>query len=143
MTINDQFVRFVPSALSKTDRQTHLGPPIVVFRLIDDEISRCPVASLEELLRAHALKGIVHDYLFTSLKAPFSRISTSALASSIALTLGAAGIVAPPSSTRHMSVSDAFLRGCDISAVLHAVDWSGVRTFYRHYLRPPGRASFM
>ena len=32
-----------------------------------------------------------------------------------------------------MSVSDAFLRGKDIAEVLHAGDWSGAQTFYRHY----------
>ena len=46
-----------------------------------------------------------------------------------------AGIVAPPISTRAMSVSDAFARGEDFAKVLHTGDWSRTRAFYLHYLQ--------
>ena len=134
-------VRFIPSALSKTDRHSHLGPPITISRLDSEDTSFCPVSSLDALLRMRQELGIRHDYVFCDFRHPHAKISSAAFARRLAWPLRRAGISAPPSSTRSVSVSDAFARGVDLEAILNAGDWSGAQTFYRHYLRPSS-ASF-
>ena len=134
-------VRFIPSALSKTDRHSHLGPPISISRLESDDATLCPVASIDALLQARQDLGIRHDYVFCDFLHPHAQISAAAFARRLAWPLRRAGISAPPSSTRSVSVSDAFARGVDLAAILNAGDWSGAQTFFRHYLRPSS-ASF-
>ena len=135
MIINSDFVRFIPSALSKTDRQTYLGHPIVIRRLPPDE-DMCPVLALEGFLAVRRPLSTSHDYVFCDFRHPHRPISASAFASRLSWCLRKAGISAPPGSTRATSVSDAFKRGVDISEILRAGDWSGASTFFRHYLRP-------
>ena len=52
--------------------------------------------------------------------------------------VGRSSLVAPPGSTRHISVSDAFARGAAVQDCLAAGDWTGVQIFFitRHYLCP-------
>ena len=138
MIINADCVRFLPSRLSKTDRPDHLGPPIIVRRLpafSGDDVSLCPVASLEEFLESRRSLHIAHDSLFCS-SSPHSPISTASFSDLLRWTFRRAGISAPPGSTRSISVSDAFARGVGVQDCLAAGDWSGARTFFRHYLRP-------
>ena len=52
------------------------------------------------------------------------------------LELLCARIIAPPDSTRLVSVSNAFACGASISDCLTAGDWLGPRTFFHHYLHP-------
>ena len=137
MIINDSHVRFLPSRLSKTDRQRHLGPPILIDRLPDD-VSLCPVAAIEELLRLRRAQNIAHRFLFSSLSAPHPPISVSSFSGLIRWVFRRAGIAAPPGSTRATSVSDAIARGVCVDDALRAGDWTSVQTFYRHYLRPSG-----
>ena len=137
MSISSEQVRFLPSRLSKTDRQRHLGPPIVIRRLPPPD-PHCPVASLEELLRSRAALGIRHDYVFSSSLAPHDPISVASFSGLLRWAFRRAGIAAPPGSTRAISVSDAVARGVSIEEALRAGDWSGAGTFYRHYLRPSG-----
>ena len=136
MIISPDRVRFIPSRLSKTDRQTHLGPPIVILRLpVSTDDSRCPVAALERLLQQRRDKGISHDFLFSSSSPPHSPLDTSGFSDLLRASFRRAGIVAPPGSTRAISVSDAFARGSSLDDVLQAGDWSSARTFFRHYCR--------
>ena len=135
MTLNDDFVRFIPSRLSKTDRQNYLGHPIVIRRLPSDT-SVCPVAALEDFLAVRRTLTASHDYLFCDFRPPHSKISTPAFARRLTWCLSKAGISAPPGSTRATSVSEAFRRGVAIPEILRAGDWSGASTFFRHYLRP-------
>ena len=136
MTSTSDELRFVPSRLSKTDRQTHLGPPIVVKRLPDPDSSLCAVKALEDLLRMRSTLDLDHDFIFFQFKRPYERVSSATFSQRLAWALKAAGISAPPGSTRSVSVSDAFARGVDLDSILRAGDWSGAQTFYRHYLRP-------
>ena len=141
MSRSSSGIRFIPSALSKTDRHSHLGPPISISRLDSDDASLCPVSALDALLQARQDLGIRHDYVFCDFRHPHAQISSASFARRLAWPLRRAGISAPPSSTRSISVSDAFARGVDLEAILIAGDWSGAQTFYRHYLRPSS-ASF-
>ena len=137
MSIDGAAVRFIPSTLSKTDRQTHLGPAIRIPRLpASNDASPCPVAALEALLQKRRDLDIPHDYVFSSSSSPFTPISVSGFSALLRSSLRRAGISAPPGSTRSISVSDAFARGVSIDAVLLAGDWSAAQTFFRHYLRP-------
>ena len=135
MTLNDDFVRFIPSRLSKTDRQNYLGHPIIIRRLPTD-VSMCPVAALEDFLVVRRSLTDSHDYVFCDFRPPHSKISTPAFARRLTWCLRKAGITAPPGSTRATSVSEAFRRGIAIPEILRAGDWSGASTFFRHYLRP-------
>ena len=67
---------------------------------------------------------------------PFSPLSTKAFSELLRWASGRANIDAPPGSTCHISVSDALARGANVSDCLAAGDWTGVQTFFRHYLRP-------
>ena len=81
MIINADHVRFIPSTLSKTDRQTHLGPPILVRRLpASDDASLCPVAALEALLQRRSDLGIGHSFVFSSASDHHVPISTPGFA---------------------------------------------------------------
>ena len=135
MIINSDYARFVPSTLSKTDRQTYLGHPIIIRRLPPDG-EMCPVSALEDFLAFRRTLSTSHDFVFCDFRLPHRPISTSAFADRLTWCLRKAGISAPPGSTRATSVSDAFKRGVDISEILRAGDWSGASTFFRHYLRP-------
>ena len=136
MIISTSGVRFLPSSLSKTDRDSHLGPPLIVSRLPAADSAICPVSSLEALLRHRLDLGIEHDFIFSQFRPPFARLSSAGFARLIAWALKSAGISAPPSSTRSISVSDAYARGVNVEDILRAGDWSGAQTFFRHYLRP-------
>ena len=137
MSIDGAAVRFIPSALSKTDRQTHLGPAIRILRLpTSDDASPCPVATLEALLQRRRELRISHDYVFSSSSSPHTPISVTGFSALLRSSFRRAGISAPPGSTRSISVSDAFARGANINEVLLAGDWSAAQTFFRHYLRP-------
>ena len=137
MSIDGAAVRFIPSALSKTDRQSHLGPAIRITRLTaSDDVSPCPVEALEALLAKRRELDISHDFVFSSASSPHVPISVAGFSALLRSSLRRAGISAPPGSTRSISVSDAFARGANIDAVLLAGDWSAAQTFYRHYLRP-------
>ena len=136
MSSSNSGLRFLPSALSKTDRDNHLGPPISVSRLDSGDKALCPVTSLEDLLSLRQSLNIAHDYIFCQFRPPFKRVSASVFSRRLAWPLREAGISAPPGSTRSISVSDAFARGVDLKAILSAGDWSGAQTFFRHYLRP-------
>ena len=136
MTSTMDELRFIPSCLSKTDRQTHLGPPIVVTRLPDSDSSLCAVKALEDLLRIRSTLQLDHNYVFFQFKPPYEKVSSATFSQRLAWALKSAGISAPPGSTRSVSVSDAFACGVDLESILRAGDWSGARTFYRHYLRP-------
>ena len=65
MIISPDSVRFLPSQLCKTDRQTHMGPPILIRRLPPSS-PHCPVAALEDLLHSRTFLGIRHNYVFSS-----------------------------------------------------------------------------
>ena len=140
MSISADRVRFLPSQLSKTDRQTHMGGPIIVQRLSPPG-PRCPVAALEDLLRSRTALGIRHVHIFSSLSPPHGPISVSSFSDLIRWAFRQAGVAAPPGSTRHISVSDAVARGVSIDEALRAGDWSGAGTFFRHYFRPSGSSS--
>ena len=139
-------VRFIPSRLSKTDRPSHLGPPILIRRLPvpaanSSDISKCPLASLEHLLRLREENNIQHDYVFSASAPPHPPIDTAGFSSLIRASFKRAGIAAPPGSTRSISVSDAFARGSSVDQVLQAGDWSNARTFFTFYGRPSASAS--
>ena len=139
MIINPESVRFLPSQLSKTDRPDHLGPPILIRRLpafSGGDASLCPVSALEDFLSFRRSLAIAHDYLFSSTTPPFSPLSTATFSGLLRWSFRRAGVDAPPSSTRHISVSDAFARGAGVQDCLAAGDWTGVQSFFRHYLRP-------
>ena len=137
MIIDGDKVRFLPSRLSKTDRQSHLGKPIEVFRLpASQDASVCPVEVLEEYLQRRQELDVTHDYVFCAFDLPHGPISTAVFSDRLRWVMRRAGIVAPPGSTRSISVSDAFARGVDLAEVLRAGDWSRASTFFRHYLRP-------
>ena len=135
MIINADFARFIPSSLSKTDRQTYLGHPVIIRRLPPGE-DMCPVLALEDFLAARRPLSTTHDFVFCEFPPPHRPVSTSAFADRLTWCLREAGISAPPGSTRAISVSDAFKRGVAMSEILRAGDWSGASTFFRHYLRP-------
>ena len=112
MILSDDKVRFLPSKLSKTDRQSHLGPPIVIMRLPPtSDNSPCPVEALRELLRFRSKLHLSHDFIFTSCAPPFKPLSTAAFSDLLRACFRRAGISAPPGSTRAISVLDAFARG--------------------------------
>ena len=134
--ISPDNVLFLPPQLSKTDRQTHMGPPILIRRLPPSS-PHCPVAALEDLLARTSL-GIRHNFVFSSPSSPLQPISVSAFSNLIRWAFSQAGIDAPSSSSRHISVSEAVAHGLPIDEALRAGDWSGASTFFRHYFRPSG-----
>ena len=139
MIINADCVRFLPARLSKTDRPDHLGPPIVIRRLpafSGDDVSLCPVASLEDFLLFRRALAIPHDSLFSADSSPYPPLNTASFSNLLRWAFRRAGIDATPGSTRSISVSDAFARGVGVQECLVAGDWSGANTFFRHYLRP-------
>ena len=141
MILSDDNVRFLPFKLRKTNRQSHLGPPIVIIRLPPTSgNSPSPVEALQELLRFRAKLHLSHDFLFTSCAPPFNPLSTAAF-SDLRACFQRADISAPPGSYRAISESDAFARGASIDEVLHAGDWSSAATFFAHYLRRSASAS--
>ena len=78
MIIDDSKVRFLPSCLSKTDRQRHLGAPITISRLpASSDASVCPVVVLEAYLRHRAELHVAHDYVFCGFRAPRDPITTA------------------------------------------------------------------
>ena len=139
MKISPQNVRFIPSQLSKTDRQTHLGPAIIIQRLPEtDDNSICPVAALERLLEKRRDLNIEHDFIFSSVNPPHPPLTVAGFSDLIRDSFRRADIAAPPGSTRSISVSDAFARGASVGDVLLAGDWTCARTFFRHYCRTSG-----
>ena len=137
MTLSPEKVRFLPPRLSKTDRQTHLGPPIEISRLPrSTPQSPCPVEALEALLSFRSRLSILHDNVFSLPSSPSVPIDVAHFSALIKDCFRRAGVSAPPGSTRHMSVSDAFAKGASIEDVMRAGDWSAASTFYTHYLRP-------
>ena len=115
MTISADKVRFIPSRLSKTDRQNHLGPAIVINRLPSPSPqSPCPVVALESLLLLRISLNIAHDHIFSMPHPPFVQIDVGHLSSFIKECFRHAGASAPPGSTRSISVSDAFAKGASI-----------------------------
>ena len=62
MIIKADSVCFLPSRLTEIDHPDHLGPPILIWRSLDN-IFLCPVASLEDFLELWRSLGIAHDYL--------------------------------------------------------------------------------
>ena len=136
MIVDDSKVRFLPSRLSKTDRQRHLGAPITISRLpASSDASVSPVVVLEAYLRRRAELHVAHDFIFCGFRSPRDPISTTVFSDRLRWVMRQSGIVAPPGSTRATSVSDAFARGEDLATVLRAGDWTRARTFFRHYLR--------
>ena len=136
MTASTSSIHFIPSFLSKTDRQTHLGLPITLTWLGGSDSSLCPVETLETLLQMRHELSFGHDYIFCQFRHPYKKVSTSSFSKRLSWALRYAGITAPPGSTRAVSVSNAFARGMDMATILDAGDWSSAQTFYRHYLRP-------
>ena len=132
MTILGHAVRFIPSALSKTDRPGHMGPPIYIYAFEADP-SLCPVASIRSLLAARDHLGLSHSFLFFDASSPFGPLTTSGLRRLLARVLRLAGVHAPPGSTRAASASAAFLRGAKLADVLRAGDWSHQTTFFDFY----------
>ena len=141
MTFAPDQVRFIPSRLSKTDRQTYLGPSISISRLPASDSASCPVSALEALLRWRTSVDVSHNFVFSSPTPPHSLISVSAFSNLLRWAFRQAGVNAPPGSTRHVSVSDAFARGANLEEVLRAGDWSRAQTLFRHYLRPTSSVS--
>jgi hypothetical protein len=136
MVIDEEKARFLPSCLSKTDRQRHLGAAFSIARLpVSSDASVCPVEVLETYLRRRAELHVPHDYVFCGFRAPRDPLSTAAFSDRLRWVMRHSGIIAPPGSTRATSVSDAFARGDDLAAVLRAGDWSRAGLFFRHYLR--------
>ena len=116
----------LPSQLSKTDRRTHMGPPILIRRLPPSS-PLCLVAALEDLLHSRTFLGIRHIYVFSSLSSPHHPISVRLSPTSFD----------GSSSTRHFSASEAVARGLSIDDALRAGDWSGASIFFRHSLVRP------
>ena len=136
MILDGEKVRFLPSRLSKTDRQRHLGAAFSIARLpASSDASVCPVEVLEAYLRRRAELHVQHDYVFCAFRSPRDPITTAAFSDRLRWVMRHSGIVAPPGSTRATSVLDAFARGDDLAAVLRAGDWARAGTFFRHYLR--------
>ena len=135
MILDGEKVRFLPSRLSKTDRQRHLGAPVTISRLpASSDASVCPVVVLEAYLRRRAELHVAHDFVFCGFRVPQDPISTTVFSDRLRWVLRQSGIVAPPGSTRSTSVSDAFARGEDLATILRAGDWKRARTFFRHFL---------
>ena len=137
MTLSAHAVRFIPSALSKTDRPGHMGPPLLVYAFPADP-SLCPVRSIQSLLAVRDSLRLSHTFLFFSSSPPFGPLSASGFRRLLARVLRLAGVHAPPGSTRAASASAAFLRGADLADVLRAGDWSNALTFFHHYCRDIG-----
>jgi hypothetical protein len=70
--INDDFMQFVPSSLSKTDRACHFGPPIRL-KAWKEDASICPVAITCALLTERVNLDIPHDCVFFDIHHPSSR----------------------------------------------------------------------
>jgi hypothetical protein len=84
MSSTSDELRFLPSCLSKTDRQTHLGPPIVIKRLSGSDSSLCAVAALEDLLQLRSSLQLDHDYVFFQFKPPYEKVSTASFSQRLA-----------------------------------------------------------
>ena len=77
---------FVPTRLSKTDRHDHMGPAIIVYRLVDSP-ALCPVEATEQLIAARAALNINHDFLFCADSPPFAPLTASTFSRRIAWVL--------------------------------------------------------
>ena len=135
MIINADSVRFLLSRLSKTDCPDNLGPPILIQHLpafSRDDVSLCPLASLEDFLEFRRSRGRARLSLFSFFFYAFINCCVIKL---LRWAFRRPGIIAPPSSTHHVSVLDAFNRGAGVSGCLAVGDWTGVGTFFRHYLQ--------
>jgi hypothetical protein len=134
MIFDQGFVLFIPTHLSKTDRQRHLNPPIIIKPWSEDQCI-CPVESINDILRWKVRLSIPHSSLFFSASRPYAPLSAGQFAALISGCLSEAGISPPPGSTRSISASLSLARGMDITDVLGLGDWSSQRTFFRFYAR--------
>ena len=132
LILGDDFIRFIPARLSKTDRQSHLGPPIVIKPWKEDR-SICPVDAVRHILSERRRLEISHSQLFFDWNAPFEPMDTLKFSRCIKWCLDQAGIQAPPGSTRSIASSVAYARGASIGDVLGLGDWSSSQTFFRFY----------
>ena len=131
MTSTMDELRFIPSCLSKTDRQTHLGPPIVVTRLPDSDSSLCAVKALEDLLRIRSTLQLDHNYVFFQFKPPYEKVSSATFSQRLAWALKSARI-SPPGFYSVCFRPDALARGVDLEPILGA----GVGPARGHCIRP-------
>jgi hypothetical protein len=109
--INDDFVQFMPSSLSKMDRAGHLGPPIRL-RAWKEDASICPVALTCTLLTERVHLDIRHDRLFFDIQRPDAEMSLKSFRRCIRWCLQDAGIEAPQASTSATAASSPLVAAC-------------------------------
>jgi hypothetical protein len=130
--INDDFVQFVPSSLSKTDRAGHFGVPIRL-KAWKEDASICPVALTRAILTERVNLDICHDRLFFDIQRPDAKMSLESFQRCIRWCLQDAGIEAPPGSMRATVASSPLGHGVSMADILHLGDWSSSSTFLRFY----------
>jgi hypothetical protein len=130
--INDDFVQFVPSSLSKTDCAGHIGLPIRL-KAWKEDTSIFPVALTRALLIERVNLDIRHDRLFFNIQRPDAEMSLESFRRCIRWCLQDAGIQALPGSTPATAATSAFGRGVAMADILHLGDWSSSSTFLRFY----------
>jgi hypothetical protein len=126
-----------PLGVGKTDRPSHIGPPIVVEAFLK-EPQLCPVYYLNAYVRrTQKHRQPAATKLFLATRRPFAPVSPQTQARWLRELLALLGVVKPQArSVRSVGSSTAAQANLDISRIMVAADWSRLATFARHYFRP-------
>jgi hypothetical protein len=130
--INNDFLQLVPASLSKTDRVTHLAPPIRLRAWKEDE-SICLVALTHAILAERVVLDIRHERLLFNIHRPDTVMSLKSFQGCISRCLQDAGIEAPSGSMHATAASSVLGRGVSMADILRLGDWLSSSTFLRFY----------
>jgi hypothetical protein len=122
------YVRFVPSRLTKTDRPGHLAPPFYVKPWKDD-LCVCPVETIRLILKERDRLHLQHSTVFFSWTFPHKPLDAAAFERCLLK----AGIQAAPGSTRSVAASTALAAGASLGDVLGLGNWSNASIYFRFY----------
>jgi hypothetical protein len=127
-----EFLRFIPSRLTKTDHPGHLAPPFYVKPWKDD-MSICPVETVRLIMVERDRLHLQHSAVFFLWTFPHKPLDAAAFERCIRFCLMKAGIQAVPGSTRSVAASAALAGGASLGEVLRLSDWSNASTYFRFY----------
>lgn len=128
--------RAQPLGLGKTDRPTHISPPIDILSFTADPRID-PVYFLNCYFKRTAPLRGKQKQLFISFKKPYKPISVQTISRWLVQTLRLCNVNnCTGHSTRSVGATSAAQAGVNIDSILSAGDWSNANTFKRFYYKP-------
>jgi hypothetical protein len=124
-----EFLRFIPSRLTKTDHPGHLAPPFYVKPWKED-MSICPVETVRLIMMERDRLRLQHSAVFYSWTFPHKPLDAAAFERCIRYCLVKAGIQAAPGSTRSVA---ALAGGASLVEVLRLGDLLNASTYFHFY----------